>query len=621
MAEVQVNGCEVNSTPINVPPTAAFTATPNNGFTPLDVDFDATASFDPDGNITNYAWDFGDGNSGSGQMTAHTYTSAGTYTVELTVTDDDGAINTTTQTVIVSDPVGPCSNISNLAINGTASQSSTYSNGLALYANDGDLTGDDPHGANLQHTNNGEQEPWWEVDLGQQADIQDISIYNRTTSNAFLLGRLSDFWVFISAQPFSGSLQSLINDSSIDKYFFSGSAGSVENITLSGLGRYVRIQKEGSGPLHMSEVQVNGCIDGNPPNIPPTAAFTANPTSGEAPLNVAFDAAASFDPDGTITTYFWDFGDGNTDTGVTTSNSYAAGTYSVTLTVTDNDGDTDTATETITVVEPNQGCGITANLALNGTASQSSTYGSGVASLANDGNTGGNNPNGATADLQHTQDADDESWWEVDLGQPSDIEGIRIYNRASTVPFLLNRLNNFWVFISDQPLVDDLQTNVNNTSVDKFFFSGNAGAIEDITLSGIGRYVRVQKTGAGPLHMAEVEVTGCNTQIPALNPEQVTTTPNAENVSLNDPNRELQKIVLNAAPNPFSNNFSLIVEGQVSENASIRIIDALGQVVYKANLNGANRLEIGQELNPGIYWIQLLSSGQMVDVRVVKSGN
>ena len=92
---------------------------------------------------------------------------------------------------------------------------------------------------------------------------------------------------------------------------------------------------------------------------------------------------------------------------------------------------------------------------------------------------------------------------------------------------------------------------------------------------------------------------------------------------MNDPNGHPEKLALKATPNPFNRSFTLSVEGPIMEYASIWIIDALGQIVivYKANLNGANRLEIGQELIPVIYWIQLLNSGQMVNIRIVKSGN
>ncbi len=82
----------------------------------------------------------------------------------------------------------------------------------------------------------------------------------------------------------------------------------------------------------------------------PTAAILANPTSGAAPLTVNFDGSGSSDPDGSISSYSWDFGDGNSTTGATASNTYTAeGTYTATLTVTDNEGLSDSATVSITV--------------------------------------------------------------------------------------------------------------------------------------------------------------------------------------------------------------------------------------------------------------------------------
>jgi PKD repeat protein len=61
-------------------------------------------STDSDGTVTAHAWDFGDGATGTGTPTEHTYAQAGTYDVTLTVTDDDGATGTVNQQVTVNRP-------------------------------------------------------------------------------------------------------------------------------------------------------------------------------------------------------------------------------------------------------------------------------------------------------------------------------------------------------------------------------------------------------------------------------------------------------------------------------------------------------------------------------------
>ena len=56
------------------------------------------------GSALTYAWDFGDGATATGATASHPYASADTYTVKLTVTDDKGATNSTTQQVTVTAP-------------------------------------------------------------------------------------------------------------------------------------------------------------------------------------------------------------------------------------------------------------------------------------------------------------------------------------------------------------------------------------------------------------------------------------------------------------------------------------------------------------------------------------
>ncbi len=174
-----------------VAPVAVATATPSSGNAPLLTQFNGSGSFDQDGSIVAYDWNFGDNTIGSGAIIDHSYGSIGSYTATLTVTDNDGLKDTAT-----------------VAIQALA------------------------------------------------------------------------------------------------------------------------------------------------PNVLPIAVATATPSSGVAPLAVTLGSAGSSDPDGTISSYNWIFGDGTTGSGATVSHTYAnPGNYTATLTVTDNRGGTATASVAIAVTQ------------------------------------------------------------------------------------------------------------------------------------------------------------------------------------------------------------------------------------------------------------------------------
>ena len=92
---------------MNEPPVASFTVSTTSGRAPLAVSFDGSASTDPDGQLSVYAWDFGDGAKAFGPTATHIYAKAGTYTENLTVTDDSGATGGASKTITVSAPAAP----------------------------------------------------------------------------------------------------------------------------------------------------------------------------------------------------------------------------------------------------------------------------------------------------------------------------------------------------------------------------------------------------------------------------------------------------------------------------------------------------------------------------------
>lgn len=99
-------------------------------------------------------------------------------------------------------------------------------------------------------------------------------------------------------------------------------------------------------------VLLGGCAP-NGPNTLPSAAFGFVPQNDfrYAPLVVQFDASASFDSDGSISSYKWTFGDGKSGSGVRPLHTYSdPGEYSVTLRVLDNRGGEDVATMEVSVL-------------------------------------------------------------------------------------------------------------------------------------------------------------------------------------------------------------------------------------------------------------------------------
>jgi len=272
------------TTPANTAPTAAFTYLPTNPAVGEQVTF-TDASTDPDGTIVSWAWDFGDSETSPLQNPTHTYTSAGIYTVNLTVTDDDGATGTTTKPITVT-ATPPTNNPPNAAF--------TY-----LPTNPA---------------------------VGEQVTFTDAS----TDPDGTIVG-----WVWTFGDGATSTQQN-------PPHTYTSAATYMVTLTVT--------DDDGATDIEIKQITVT---EAPPANVPPTADFTFSPSDPETDETVTF-TDASTDPDGTIVSWEWDFGDSETSTDPNPTHAYsAAGTYTVTLTVTDDDGAIDHIEHDVTVTAPN----------------------------------------------------------------------------------------------------------------------------------------------------------------------------------------------------------------------------------------------------------------------------
>ena len=88
----------ISSPTAQKPPVAIFSA-PDSALVNQTITLDASQSYDTDGNIVNYTWNFGDGSTGYGVTITHSYSEPGNYTITLTVIDNDGLSNSTSKQI------------------------------------------------------------------------------------------------------------------------------------------------------------------------------------------------------------------------------------------------------------------------------------------------------------------------------------------------------------------------------------------------------------------------------------------------------------------------------------------------------------------------------------------
>lgn len=354
----------------NATPVPSFTATPTTGLDPLEVDVDATASTDSDGTIASYDWEWGDGSpDGSGVTASHTYNDPGVYALTLTVTDDDAATETFTRTIYVTDvnvppdaafSADPTSGNPPVTVDVDASASTDSDGTIVSYSWDwGDGT-PDGSGEITSHEYTAVGNYLITLTVVDDDGAVDYATTNISVTN---VAPVASF----TADPTSGEYPievdvdasaSSDSDGTIASYSWDWDDGSPDGSGAITSHEYTSAgvftitltvtDDDGGTDTHTIDITVTA------PNQAPVASFTADPTSGDYPLEVDVNASASSDSDGTIVSYSWDWGDGSPDgSGVTASHEYSTdGVFTITLTVTDNDSATDTDTEDITVTVP-----------------------------------------------------------------------------------------------------------------------------------------------------------------------------------------------------------------------------------------------------------------------------
>ncbi len=272
-------------TPDNQPPVVELSASSISGKAPLPVDFTATAT-DPDGDALTYSWNFGDAATvaaSSEPTQSHTFENAGSYEATVTVSDDRGGIAQASLQIAIADPDSgggetpdpdPGDNVAPTVI-----LSSNTQEGNAPLTVSFSAEASDPDDNPMTYA--------WDFGNGQTAEGNSSQTIVYSTPGSYTAKVAVNDGVDTTEQ----SLTILVNDP-----------------TSSG------------------------------PNTPPSVTISANPTSGKAPLPVAFSSVVS-DPDSPTLSYVWDFGDGTISGEASPSHSYTeAGTYTASLTVGDREG-------------------------------------------------------------------------------------------------------------------------------------------------------------------------------------------------------------------------------------------------------------------------------------------
>jgi PKD repeat protein len=336
----------------NSQPIARFTMTPNEGTAGTVFNFDASNSSSPGGTIQIYDWNFGDFRTEVGKNVTHQYSTAGNYTVTLTITDDKRQQATATREVQIkkgSPPVArfsvtPSAGGTNEEFRFDASESEDKDGHIVSY--EWKFNGGSKFTGKV-FTRTFPEEGNYTVEL---TVLDDDGLSGSREKDINVRGGLAPIARF-KVTPSSGGVDTTFtfdasnssdSDGRIVDYVWKFAGGS----TYHGKTFTRKFPEPGNYFVTLTVTDDDGLTGFDEDDIEvvkgggssPVARFSISPSSGDTDTTFTFDASASSD-DGQITNYSWKFNGGSKFEGKVFSRKFPEeGTYNVELTVSDNEG-------------------------------------------------------------------------------------------------------------------------------------------------------------------------------------------------------------------------------------------------------------------------------------------
>lgn len=476
-----INWFRIGNEVVDNNPVAIINSDVEQGQIDLTVNFDASESYDPDGDaITSYFWDFGDGTTAEGVSVQHVYNQVGQFNVVLTVSNQLNGKDTVQVTTYEAQ--------NNLALNKPATSSGIEGNMIAELAVDGN--------PNSRWGSNYVSPSWIKVDLQGQYIINRVVLnWERACAESYVV-LVSN----VDSDPVanSGDWTELVSMTGMTD------AARIDELTgLIGSGQFIAVV--GTNKLHpwgysLFEFEVYGIENGT--FEAPVAIASSSSYEITLPENeITLSGADSYDNDGTIVTYEWTQIDGPEGITINSPNNIntlvsnmVAGNYTFNLKVTDNDGLSDNGLVNITVSEMPDQCLL---ISENKPAYSSSQQGDYSASYVNDSNLG----------TRWSSDFNDAEWVKIDLEDE--------YNICQVV------LNWEAAFGSDYEVRLSSVDDINTAEVIATVANGDGG-IDDLTISSnaSGQYIWIYGVARGTgwgYSLWEVEVYGTPATIETCN--------------------------------------------------------------------------------------------------------